>query len=109
MDAPIVKALRDSDHDVLYIAELEPSLPDEEVLDLALGQDALLVTTDKDFGELVYRQRRITKGVVLIRMAGLSAEMKSRLVATTFHDHSSEFDGAFTVITPGAVRIRKST
>ncbi len=51
----IVARLRDDGHDVLYIAEMAPGVDDEEVLGAANEHDALLLTADKDFGELVFR------------------------------------------------------
>lgn len=51
----IVEKLRQDGHDVLYIAEVEPSISDEAVFDRANEKAALLITGDKDFGELVFR------------------------------------------------------
>ena len=67
---------------------------------------ALLLTADKDFRELLFRQGRITAGVVLIRLAGLSAETKAVIVSSVIRDHDTERPQAFTVISPGMVRIR---
>ncbi len=55
VDRPIVEQLRQDGHDVLYVAEMEPGIPDDVVLQRANEHQALLVTEDKDFGELVYR------------------------------------------------------
>jgi predicted nuclease of predicted toxin-antitoxin system len=55
---------------VLYVAEMDPGISDEKVLAAANDINALLLTTDKDFGELVYRLRRISAGVLLIRLGG---------------------------------------
>lgn len=66
----------------------------------------LLLTGDKDFGELVYRQRLTTAGVFLIRLSGLAAESKARLVTETLQGHSHEMLNSFSVIAPGLLRIR---
>lgn len=50
-----MERLRHDGHDVLYVAKLSPSITDEEVLQQANDRGALLVTADKDFGELVFR------------------------------------------------------
>ena len=60
VDRQIVNRLRREGHDILYIAEMEPGMPDEAVLESANRESRLLLTADKDFGELVFRQRRIT-------------------------------------------------
>jgi predicted nuclease of predicted toxin-antitoxin system len=56
VDRPVVERLRHDGHDVVYVAELSPSIADEEVLQQANARSAILVTADKDFGELVFRQ-----------------------------------------------------
>ncbi len=61
----LVRQLRGLGHDVRYAAELEPGLNDEEWLDAARHDDRTLITDDKDFGELVFRRRMLTCGVVL--------------------------------------------
>jgi len=106
LDRQIVERLRREGHTVSYIAEMEPGVVDETVLHLANREQALLLTADKDFGELVFRQRRLTTGVVLLRLAGLAADRKASLVARAVAEHSRRFVGAFTVITPGRIRIR---
>lgn len=57
VDAGIVSALRDASDAVTYVRESDPGIDDEQVLRLAESQGALLLTSDKDFGELVFRQR----------------------------------------------------
>ncbi len=104
---PIVEHLRSEGHDILYVAELEPGIDDDIVLARATELNAPLVTTDKDFGELVYRQGRATAGVVLLRLVGLSDEAKARIVAAALREHPDALPGAFTVISAGSIRIRR--
>lgn len=106
LDFQIVNRLRRDGFDILYVAEMTPGISDEEVLHLAEGNSCLLLTADKDFGELVFRQRLISSGVVLIRLSGLSAERKADIVSSAVKLHSAEFLGSFTVIAPGHIRIR---
>jgi predicted nuclease of predicted toxin-antitoxin system len=108
VDQPIVERLRNDGHDVLYVAELSPSVTDEEVLQRANDLGVLLVTADKDFGELVFRQARAHPGVVLLRLAGLSNTTKAEIVAEVCRDRASELFRAFSVISPGQVRIRRA-
>ena len=72
IDKRIVDYLRGKGYDVIYVAELAPSIPDNEVLDIANEKSAILLTNDKDFGELVFRQRKLNQGIVLIRLSGFS-------------------------------------
>jgi predicted nuclease of predicted toxin-antitoxin system len=61
--------LRAEGHDVQYVAELATGISDDAVLRLSNEADRLLLTADKDFGALVFRQRRLSSGVILIRLA----------------------------------------
>lgn len=106
VDRPIVKHLREAGFTVLYVAEMEPGISDDEVLNRANQHNALLLTADKDFGELVFRLGRINAGVVLLRLGGLATETKADTVTTALQMHASEMMNAFSVISPGVVRIR---
>ena len=46
-----------------------PGLDDSDVLSLAVEDDRILITADKDFGEMVFRERRLHKGIILLRLA----------------------------------------
>ena len=108
VDAPIVEQLRQDGNDVLYVAEFDSGITDAEVLLSANRTQSLLVTSDKDFGELVFRRKLLsTHGVVLIRLAGLSSQRKAEVVSKAFHDRGQQFSEAFTVISPGRIRVRR--
>ncbi len=106
VDRRIVERLRQDGHVVTYVAEMEPGISDETVLQRANEREALLLTVDKDFGELTYRQKLIHHGVVLIRLAGLLERTKAEVVARALRERGAEFNKAFTVISPGMIRVR---
>jgi len=78
VERQIVERLRQAGHDVWYIAEMEPGIADDVVLAQANASQALLITLDKDFGELVYRQGLVHAGVILLRLAGFCQRRKPR-------------------------------
>jgi predicted nuclease of predicted toxin-antitoxin system len=106
VDRPLVDRLRDEGHDVLYMAEIKKDSADEEVLKVANENGAVLITRDKGFGELVFRQGLSTHGVLLLRLAGLPMGERSALLARAVHEHSAKFRGAFSVLTRSGLRIR---
>lgn len=55
VDASIVIRLRSDGHEVIYIAEQSPGISDLKVMEIANREQCVLVTSDKDFGELVFR------------------------------------------------------
>jgi len=60
VDRQIVEQLREDGHPVIYVSEMDPGIPGEDVLRLANHESAILITADKDFGELVFRQALAT-------------------------------------------------
>jgi len=75
IEIALVEWLRSQGHDVVWAAELTPSLPDNELLRLASDAGHIQLTYDKDFGELVFRHRIVSCGIVLLRFAaGTQAE-----------------------------------
>lgn len=108
VDRQIVDRLRQNGHFVLYVVEMEPGISDDAVLNLANKESAVLLTSDKDFGEMVFRQGRSNQGVILVRVAGLSPKRKADIVGLAIKEHVSELTKAFTVITPRSIRIRRS-
>jgi predicted nuclease of predicted toxin-antitoxin system len=107
LETQVIEGLRQDGHNVLAVVEMEPSISDDRVLEQANQIAAVLLTNDKDFGELVFRLRRLAAGVILLRLAGLSNSEKAELVVQSIRQHSDELVGAFTVISPRSLRIRR--
>ena len=107
VDGPIVDRLRGEGHTIWYVAEMKKGISDNEVLDLANKHSSILITLDKDFGELVFRRKLTSCGVLLIRLAGLPNAKKAEIVSFTITSYSEQILNAFTVVTEKSVRIRK--
>ena len=107
VDRLIVDKLRQDGHAVAYIAEMSPGIDDDTILRQANADNALLLTLDKDFGELVFRQGLVHAGVILIRLAGLQPATKANIVAAAILEHETELLESFSVISPGSIRIRQ--
>lgn len=90
IDLQIVSLLREEEHNVIYVAELTPGISDKSVLELANTDQRKLLTAEKDFGELVFRQGLLTNGVILTRLSGLAPESKARILAETIADYADD-------------------
>jgi hypothetical protein len=103
-----VAALRRLGHDVRWIGEVLRGASDMTVLDLAVRERRIILTFDKDFGELAKKSKLADAcGVVLFRLplpapAAEAGERLARLVAAR-----EDWAGHFSVIEPGRVRMRK--
>lgn len=107
VDFGIVTALRERGFDVSAIAELFPSIPDPQVLRFAVEKNALLLTEDKDFGELVYRLRLPHRGILLIRIQESGGETKYERVVQELLAHADEMANAFSVLSDEKLRIKR--
>jgi predicted nuclease of predicted toxin-antitoxin system len=107
VDSPIVWHLRKKGYDIIYIAEFAKGFSDEKVLGIAAEENRILLTTDKDFGELVFRLQQIHSGVILLRLAGLNSTEKALIVENALKTHQQEIMDSFTVIQNSMIRIRK--
>ena len=109
VDLSGVLELRAAGYAVDYIAESNAGISDDEVLQRANSEKAILLTADKDFGELVFRQNKIHTGVVLLRMSGISTQEKVSRLRQLFRDHEEELQHSFAVISPHLIRIRRQS
>lgn len=78
VDAALVVRLRSAGHDVVYMAEIAPATSDTDVMALAQQDGRLLLTEDKDFGDLVFRRGGLVPGIVLLRIDPAMHALKSR-------------------------------
>jgi len=75
-----VEALKRKGVDIISVIEFSVGLTDREVLDLANREDRILVTFDKDFGELIVREKARVKGLILLRFTPKSPRQIARRI-----------------------------
>jgi predicted nuclease of predicted toxin-antitoxin system len=102
----LVAFLRTQGHDVLYVAEAAAGLSDADVIALALHEKRLLLTEDKDFGDLVFRRERTVPGVVLMRIGSENPVLKSTRLAAAIERYGEGLFGRYMVIEEGRFRSR---
>ena len=78
-DFSVVRALRSADHDVVAIAEVFPREEDDAVMERAVRGGRILITEDKDFGQLVYAKMQRTGSVIFIRFPARAPARRSGL------------------------------
>jgi predicted nuclease of predicted toxin-antitoxin system len=102
----LVVRLREQGHDVQYASELRPGAADSEWLDRAQREGRIILTSDKDFGDLVYRDRLTSHGVVLLRLGGMLLTDRIARLEQAWATVEAQPSGKFIVITSSKVRIR---
>lgn len=104
-DAVLVDALREDGHDVLYAVESLRGATDDELLARAFSEHRLLLTEDKDFGELVYRLRQPAHGIALLRFDVAGRALKVPRLRYLL-ESPERLPGSFVVLEVDKIRIR---
>ena len=94
-------------YDSISIAEKFSGSDDIFVLRKAQKEKRIIVTNDKDFGELIFYQKLNTHGIILLRLYDESAENKIEVIENFLSEYSSRILGNFIVISENQIRIRK--
>ena len=105
-DAGLVKSLRDAGHDVAFVVEQNPGASDDDVLQVAYKEERILLTEDKDFGELSYRLRKPSAGIVLIRVDVKERHLKRTRLKSLIENYESRLRNHFVVIHTDKFRFR---
>jgi predicted nuclease of predicted toxin-antitoxin system len=106
-DARLVTHLRSLAHNAIRVGAEHPGgIPDRQVLSLAVAEQRILITDDRDFGELVFKEHLPHTGVIYLRLGDYAplATKIARLdyVLTRYGDQLEQF----ITVTPHRVRVR---
>jgi len=102
----VVRLLRLNGFDVTILTTEQRGSPDEIVLDIARGNDCIVLTEDRDFGELVIRKQLTVAGVVLLELDRLSNQAEANRVLAVIKSQGEQLRANLTVVEPSRTRIR---
>jgi predicted nuclease of predicted toxin-antitoxin system len=92
-------------HDTVWVGSFSKDPGDEEILTLAFREERILVTLDKDFGELAVVMGRPHTGI--IRLVNLPLRLHASTCERILELHGRELQlGAMITAEPGRLRIR---
>jgi len=106
VDFGIIRALRKGNVAVYSILENNSGIDDVEVLKIAVNKKLLLLTEDKDFGELTYRLQKEHKGIILIRLMKIPRTERIITVVNVLNKYFSDMKNKFSVIDEKGLRIK---
>jgi predicted nuclease of predicted toxin-antitoxin system len=106
-DFSVVIDLRLAGYDVVSITEQMAGADDETVIDFARSERRLLLTEDKDFGQLVFAAAKQNSGVILIRYPASARSTLSAAVLKLLSDSGESLYSRFAVLEPGRVRVTR--
>lgn len=106
MPGPAVEALRQAGYDVVWMLEEAPGTADAVVLARAQRDQRVLVTFDKDFGELAFRMGAAAScGVVLFRITASSPDAAAEAAVSAFATRD-DWSATFVVVEDSRIRVR---
>ena len=102
-----IRALREQGHDVVWVRETAPGSGDTWVLERAQEEDRILITFDKDFGELAFKRGLPAScGVILFRISMPSAEHVAEAAVRALGQRD-DWVGHFSVIENARIRMTR--
>ena len=106
VDFEIISDLRLKGIVVISVLEDYTGIKDTQVLKLAHDNQYLLVTEDKDFGELAYRFKLKHCGIMLIRLTDIPRMERIQLASETIEKYFDKMTDNFSVLTSKGLRIK---
>lgn len=103
----VVKYLRSQGYNVSFGGEDSAGIQDKEVLEKANREKRIIITNDKDFGDLIFYRSFPHKGVILLRLQDESAKNKIQVIDRLFRHYKDQLRENFIVVTEEKVRIRR--
>jgi predicted nuclease of predicted toxin-antitoxin system len=97
--------LRDANYEVFSVFDEARGMTDDEVLTKAFVENWILITNDKDFGEMIFRERRTHHGVILLRLDGERAANKIKVLEQLLENYAEKLPEQFVTVTETKVRI----
>ncbi|MBF0537542.1 MAG: DUF5615 family PIN-like protein [Nitrospirae bacterium] len=91
---------------VKSVREINPCLSDIEILKIAVSEGLMLITMDKDFGELVYNTGKAHEGVLILRLDGANGAEKVEVLKEILSGYADRIKGKFCVFQGGRLRLR---
>lgn len=107
VDFGIIKKLRIKNFEIISILESHSGISDIEVLEIAQINKCLLITEDKDFGELTYRLKLDHFGILLIRLNEIAREERNNIATEVIIQHFDDLASNFSVLNTTGLRIKK--
>jgi predicted nuclease of predicted toxin-antitoxin system len=102
----VAEYLQQSGYDALFAGDIMAQANDTNVLSLAVSQKRILITNDKDFGELVFHSGKAHTGILLLRLGDESPQNRLRVFQSILGTYGERLTGNFVVATEKGIRIR---
>jgi predicted nuclease of predicted toxin-antitoxin system len=100
----VVERLKEENLDIKSIASVQPGLKDEEIARISEREKAVIITFDKDFGEIIFRKSLKPFGVILLRIPPKSIDYISEFLKWLLTESDVEFERKLVVVREDKIR-----
>ncbi|MDP2753719.1 MAG: DUF5615 family PIN-like protein [Nitrospirota bacterium] len=99
--------LKENGYDVKTVRSIDPKAKDTEILKIAISESRMVITMDKDFGELVFKSGKSHAGVLILRMEDANGNEKAEIIRKILHEYEDKMKNRFCVFQDGRLRISR--
>ncbi|CAG0942871.1 hypothetical protein BROC_02037 [Candidatus Brocadiaceae bacterium] len=99
VEKPLIDFLEEKGFDVKWVTNIDKRMPDDRVCEIANSEQRIIITNDKDFGEIVFYQQKITYGIILLRVKGQKSSEKIILFDKLLENYLDKIANHFVVLT----------
>jgi predicted nuclease of predicted toxin-antitoxin system len=99
--------LLEKGYDTKAVRSLDQRMPDREIVRLAASEKRMVITMDKDFGELVYHSGMEHCGILLLRLEDATGSEKQQVIAKILTKYADNMKNNFCVYQNQKFRFRK--
>ncbi|WP_281635725.1 DUF5615 family PIN-like protein [Flavobacterium marginilacus] len=97
--------LKSNNHIVFSVFDEWRGATDEELLQKSILENYILITSDKDFGEMIFKSQKKHKGIILIRCQPNNFKQKIIVLTKLLANYADKLENNFVVVTNENVRI----
>src|SRR5258708_6648609 len=101
----VAQWLRERNHEVFSVSDEAPGLKDQDILAKAVQENWIVITNDKDFGDLVFRDGLPHRGIIVLRLDNERLPHKIAALERLLDSHGEDLIGHFTVVRESLIRV----
>lgn len=99
VEKPLIDFLDEKGFDIKWVTNIDKRMPDDRVCELANSEQRIIITNDKDFGEIVFYQQKIAYGIILMRVKGQNSAEKIVVLDKLLENYQDKIANHFVVLT----------
>jgi predicted nuclease of predicted toxin-antitoxin system len=105
VEKPLAEYLLEQGYDIKWVPDYDCEMSDEDLLQLANEEKRIFITNDKDFGDLIFLQKKLNVGTILFRVKDQKSQEKIKLMKKLLMGYRDKLLNHYVVMTKNKIRI----